>query len=301
MTQNTTPPGFPAAEAGAKSPRLPPKDRIIKVTAYRRADGWITVTVYYEVEGVDEVVNVERARYYIPAQRAPVRRRSRWAQWTSRRYIELWLKAVEEYIRDVSQVIDFAAARAGEEAAKALREFSVVIKAVPSANAELGANVINLGLVAGGKVVELGPPPDLEYVGVTVYDPALKWERPVYPPAEYFRGIAYTYRWREAVEGAAGCEVAGGADGGVRVRCGPEELAVPIMVPPGEADGVVKALRGLADAMRSDLARREPFYAGPYRRIVEPPRLPDGRKPVEVAEFRITKIKGPWRGHEGKD
>jgi len=281
MTPNTNSPGFPAVEAGAKSPQLPPRDRIIKVTAYRRADGWITVTVYYEAcEDRDWDACVERARYYIPAQRAPVKMSQRWRQWTSKRYIELWLKAVEEYIADVGRVIEFAAAHADGEAAKALREYNIVIKAAPSIRQDNGATVINMGLVAGGKVVELGPPPDLEYVAVTHYIQELKWERPISPPQEYFQAIAYTYRWWEAVERVAGCKAAGMADGSIRVECGSDEITIDNMVPLGQENTTVRQLMSLADALHNDLPRREAT-------------LQKGL--VEIIDFRIRKIK-PARG-----
>jgi len=265
--------------AGGISPHLPEIDRIIKVTAYYRVDGWVTVTVYYygECNDSDWDACIERARYYIPIQRAPkmIKPKS-YRAWKSKKYIEMWLKAVEEYIRDVSQAIEFAAANASEEVGKALREFKTVIKSEPP------GRVTNMGVVVGGRVVELGPPPDVEAVSVVYYDPSLKWERPISPTEEYFYNIAYTYKWREAIERVAGCEVQGDEQGNVKIRCNSEEATFTNMVPPGEVNTTVKQLRSLADALSNDLARKEPSLVSGYYKI-----MPQ----VEIINLRIRRVK----------
>jgi len=254
MNPNTPlPPAATGAVAGGV--QGPPKieiDKVIKVTAYWRADGWVAVTVYYQAcpFGEEEDLEVwERRcmqvrRYYIPAQRAPIRHEPKsYRQWRSRKYIELWLRALTEYVDDVRKIIEFAAAHAPEEVADALRRYEVRAVVVPP------GLITWLGIKVGSKVIPIGPPPEPVYTFMAAIDPPhTAWHDVA--EKEYVRTIAWTAMWKEAVEKVAGCRVEYRQGGAADVKCGNDVLTAPAVLPlSGELEAAYKLTEKIAGAL----------------------------------------------------
>jgi len=228
-----------AVPAAVQGPQLPPKDRIIKVTAYARADGWVTVTVYYQVcpfgeeeEDLDvwERRCIQVRRYYIPAQRAPKRLKPKtYRAWYSDRYIEMWLNALTEYVEDVVKILELAADNAPEEAGEALKRFEVrAIVAPPD------GLITELGIKVGHRVIPLGPPPDPIYTFMAKVDPpGTLWHDVA--EREFVRAIAWTRYWKEAVERVAGCRVEYRISGAADVVCNGKAITIPAVMPIFEA------------------------------------------------------------------
>jgi len=221
---------------GISPPKLPEIDKVIKVTAYWRADGWVAVTVYYDAcrQGeCDDVEECERRcmqmrRYYIPAQRAPIKKPARsYRAWRSPRYIEMWLSALTEYVEDVRKIIEFAAAHApSEEAGEALRRFELRALVIPPEG-----RISWLGIKVGDRVIPIGPPPEPLYTFMAMIDPPHTvwhdvWEK------EFVKAIAWTSMWMRAVETLAGCKVEYRQGGAADIRCGDKTLTIPNAVLP---------------------------------------------------------------------
>jgi len=223
---------------GMSPPTIPEIDKVIKVTAYWRADGWVAVTVYYQVCPFGEEEDLEAwerrciqiRRYYIPAQRAPIRKPAKsYRQWRSRKYIELWLSALSEYVDDVRRIIEFAAAHApSEEAADALRRYEVRAVVVPP-----DGHITWLGIKVGGRVIPIGPPPETLYTSMAAIDPPHTTWHDV-AEREYVRTIVWTAMWKEVVKRVAGCKVEYKQRGAADIRCGSDVLTVPAVLPINE-------------------------------------------------------------------
>ena len=228
MSVNTpSPPGPRGAGLEAvEAPHLPPKDMVLKVTAYYREDGWVRTTVYYDYcKTADEEVCVKMRRYYMPAQRAPVRLPPRRARtWTSTKFIAMWHDAILQYVLDVAKVVDFVAQHLPEEAAEAVRKFDIRVSPPEGV-------AIDVGLKVGRDVVLLGTLPEEIYVGLSRVDEEAigYWGIPPEDFYELIRGIAFTYMWKDLVE-KAGCRLE--ARGGTAIiQCRGETLEVPNLLP----------------------------------------------------------------------
>jgi len=243
--------GGPAA-GEVNAPRLPKKDRIIYLAASRRADGYTKVIVHYVVcptsecpvevsaEELDDYTGdedvemfekcIKEIHYYIPSQRNPIRLKAReYRRWYSKKYREAWLNAVEQYIRDVAKIIEFAAAHApAPEAAEALRRFDVRVVVEPPDGA-----VAAVGLKVGERVIPLGMPYDSASVSAVLVDVGgTMWGRAV-DEYEYerIRAMVFTHMWPAVVRKVAGCTVEYRLNGSAKIVCNSDSIEVENVMP----------------------------------------------------------------------